>query len=158
MTATLRHVDDHVADTTVGRLTPRLAARAIDAAILTTIGVGSGLAGLGFGYGWLTLTAAVTYGYFVGFDAVAGTTPGKRTLGLRVVGPEGRRPTVGQAAKREAFVLLGAVPFAGPVLSLAAGVVIGTTANSSPTKQGAHDAWANGTRVTYGDAGSGSSA
>lgn len=54
---------------------------------------------------------------------MAGATPGKLALGLRVIGPDGGRPTPRQALIREAFTVLGAIPFAGPLLALAATLV-----------------------------------
>jgi hypothetical protein len=44
----------------------------------------------------------VLYAYFVLLDSYAGTTVGKRILGLRVIGPSGERPSIKQAAIREA--------------------------------------------------------
>lgn len=127
-------------------LAPRLGARVIDAVILVILG---GLLGLllGFGFAWLVVQAVVVFGYFVLLDTTRGTTPGKQILGLRVTGPEGGSPTTGQAAAREGFVLLGAIPFAGPVLALIAWIVIAVTISSSPTRQGKHDELAGGTRV-----------
>lgn len=78
----------------------------------------------------------LAYVYFVVLDTVVGTTLGKRLFGMSVTGPDGRKPAIGQAARREAFTLLGAVPFIGPFVALVAWVVIGVTIHGSPTKQG----------------------
>jgi uncharacterized RDD family membrane protein YckC len=67
--------------------------------------------------------------------------------GLRVLGPDGGRPTLRQALIRESFTVLGAIPFAGPLLALAAWIWIAATIRSSPTGQGKHDTLAGGTRV-----------
>jgi uncharacterized RDD family membrane protein YckC len=80
-------------------------------------------------------------------DTVAGATLGKFALGLRVVGTGGGRPTLRQAALREAFTVLGAVPFIGALLALGAWLGIAWTIRKSPTGQGPHDQLAGGTRV-----------
>jgi uncharacterized RDD family membrane protein YckC len=120
----------------------RLAARLIDTALLAAVGVAYGVP-LGFRPLWLVAHAAVVYAYFVVGD-VLGATLGKRLLGLRVTGVGGRRVSAGAAARRESFVLLGAVPFAGPLLALASWIAIGVTARRD---RGVHDAFAGGTHV-----------
>jgi uncharacterized RDD family membrane protein YckC len=105
---------------------------------------------LGFGYAWLAIHAGLVFAYFTLLDAYRGTTLGKRVFGLKVIGPGGAAPTLQQAAIREAFTLLGAIPFAGPVLALGAWIVILLTVRSSPTRQGKHDELAGGTQVVLG--------
>ena len=124
----------------------RIAARAVDVAILAALDIGLGRL-MGFGLDWLALAALAVLVYFAGCDAAFGATPGKRLFGLKLVGPGGRRPTVRQAVIRESFTLLGAVPFAGPVLALAAWVWIVLTIRSHPSGQGKHDVLAGGTRL-----------
>jgi uncharacterized RDD family membrane protein YckC len=124
----------------------RVAARAVDVAILAALGVGVGRL-IGFGFDWLALVALAVLVYFAGCDAAFGATPGKRLLGLRVLGPDGGRPTAHQAVARESFTLLGAVPFAGPVFALIAWVYIVVTSRSHPLGQGKHDMLAGGTRL-----------
>lgn len=124
----------------------RLAARVIDGVLLAALGVAYG-SPLGFSPLWLVAHAVVVYGYFVGSDVAGGATLGKRLLGLRVTGGAGRPVTAGAAARREAFVLLGAVPFAGPLLALVSWVAIGVTANRAADARGLHDTFAGGTRV-----------
>ena len=102
---------------------------------------------IGFGFNWLFLGASVVLAYFVVFDVLAGATPGKFALGLRVLGPLGGHPTFTQAVIREFFTVLGAVPFAGPFLALGAWIWITLTIRSSPLRQGKHDLLAGGTRV-----------
>lgn len=127
----------------------RLAARAIDA-VVVTLAVG-GLGGvMGFGFDWLGIGAALIFGYFVVADAWLGATLGKRMLGLAVHGPDGGRPTFAQAAAREAFTVLGAVPFAGPLLAIATWTWIGVAIRKSDAGQGPHDRLAGGTRVVRG--------
>jgi uncharacterized RDD family membrane protein YckC len=65
---------------------------------------------------------------------------------LQVIGQDGTKLTLKQAAVRESFILLGVVPFAGPFLALAAWIWIAVTIRSSPMRQGIHDHLA-GTRV-----------
>jgi uncharacterized RDD family membrane protein YckC len=129
-----------------GEIPARLGARVIDALILSAIGVGLGQA-MGFGFDWLAVAAAVVIVYFAGLDAAMGATPGKLAFRLRVVAPDGNRPTPGRALIREAFTLLGAIPFVGPVLAIAAWVWILLTIRKSPLRQGKHDLLAGGTRV-----------
>jgi uncharacterized RDD family membrane protein YckC len=127
----------------------RFGARVIDAVALVAVGAALGPL-LDFGFAWLGLQAALVFVYFVVLDVAVGTTLGKRLLGLKVIGPQGGRPTGRQAAVREAFTVLGAIPYAGPVLALAAWIVIAVTINSSPTGQGKHDELAGGTQVVRG--------
>jgi uncharacterized RDD family membrane protein YckC len=130
----------------VPTLGSRFAARGVDAAILIAFDVGLGQF-IGFGFDWLGLAALAVLIYFAGCDAAFGATPGKRLLGLKVLGPGGGRPTVGQATVRESFTLLGAVPFAGPILALIAWGWIVVTIRSHPLGQGRHDILAGGTRL-----------
>ena len=131
---------------TPGQLVPRLGARVIDSVVLAVVGVTLGFP-LEFGWVWLVAQGILVFAYFVLLDAYLGTTLGKQVFGLKVTGPDGRSPTIGQAAIREAFTLAGAIPFVGPVLALIAWIVIGVTINVSPTNQGKHDELAGGTRV-----------
>jgi uncharacterized RDD family membrane protein YckC len=124
----------------------RGAARIVDGVLIGAVVTAAGVP-LGFDATWLVGAALVIYGYFVLLDAGWGTTVGKRLLGLRVVGAAGGRATVGESMAREAFVLLGAVPFAGPVLALAAWVAIAVTVRRDPLGQGIHDRMGGGTTV-----------
>jgi uncharacterized RDD family membrane protein YckC len=140
----------------------RLGARILDGAILfiPVVVVGS-VIGSGYRIGdgntggrqFLATLAGllITFGYFVVMEAERGGTLGKRALHLTVeqVDSPGTRITAAQAAKRNAFQLLSAVPTVlGGLLSLAAAIGIATTANKSPLGQGFHDRWA-GARVRY---------
>ncbi len=129
-----------------GELLPRLGARLIDGILVALIGAPLGFM-LNFGTVWLLLQAALVFGYFVLLDTYYGTTLGKQLLGMKVVGPGGGTVTIEQAATREAFTLLGSIPFLGPLLALAAWIIIAVTINSSPSKQGKHDELAGGTQV-----------
>lgn len=97
------------------------------------------------------LGSLIQLGYFVGFEVTQGWTPGKKILGLSVRGPNGApRPDPQQSLIRNAFILLGVIPFIGGLLSLIAVIYIAVTINSSPTKQGKHDELAGGTQVLKG--------
>jgi uncharacterized RDD family membrane protein YckC len=90
----------------------------------------------------------LTFAYFALFESQMGRTPGKALLGLRVHGPGGvPKPTIQQAATRNAFLLLNLLPCLGGILSFAAWVYIAVTIENSPTKQGKHDEMAGGTQV-----------
>ena len=136
----------HEAGQTAGRLGARFGARLIDGLLLAVVGGSVGVA-MEFATTWLVLQAALVFAYFVLLDVAWGTTIGKRLLGLQVTGPQGGRPSVGQAAGREAFTLLGAVPYAGPLLALVAWIAIAVTINGSPRGQGVHDRLGGGTAV-----------
>lgn len=131
---------------TPGELLPRLGARVIDSLVVFVVGLVLGFL-LNFGAVWLVSQAVLVYAYFVLLDVYYGTTLGKQLLGMAVTGPDGGHPTLQQAAVREAFTLLGAIPYLGALLALAAWIVIGVTINSSPTNQGKHDELAGGTQV-----------
>jgi uncharacterized RDD family membrane protein YckC len=118
----------------------------LDAFVLTLLDVGLGRV-IGFGFDWLMVAALLVLLYFAGLDALFGTTLGKRAMGLRVIGPGGGKPTLRQALIRESFTVLGAIPFAGPILALVAWIWILVTIRSSPTGRGRHDVLAGGTRV-----------
>ena len=124
----------------------RLAARAIDVLVLAALDVGLGRL-IGFGFDWLLLGSATVLAYFALLDTTLGATPGKFALGLRVVSPDGGRPTLRQALIREAFTVVGAIPFLGPLLALAAWGWILATIRANPLRQGKHDQLAGGTRV-----------
>jgi uncharacterized RDD family membrane protein YckC len=130
----------------VPHLSTRVVARAVDVAVVTA---GLLLAGrwMGFGYDWFVLGLLLTLGYFAGLSAAFGRTLGKRIMGLRLVGPTGENPTLRQASVREAFMLVGAVPFVGPLLSVACWTWLALSIRSHPLGQGRHDLLAGGTRV-----------
>lgn len=127
-------------------LPARFAARFIDAMLLVAATGGLGLL-MGFGYDWLILNATIVFAYFALLDAFTGATLGKLALGLRVVGPDGGRPSIKQSLIRETFTLFGAIPFVGPLLALGAWVWITLSVRGSPLRQGKHDQLAGGTRV-----------
>jgi uncharacterized RDD family membrane protein YckC len=121
-------------------------ARAIDAAVVALVDVVLGRV-MGFGFDWLAVGTVIVWVYFVVLDAGLGATLGKLALGLRVLGAEGGRPTAGEALRREAFTVLGAIPFVGPLLALGMWIWIALAVRSDPNGQGPHDRFAGGTRV-----------
>jgi uncharacterized RDD family membrane protein YckC len=127
-------------------LSPRLAARGIDVLILLFGEIGLGRV-MGFGFDWLLVGTAIVLAYFAGLDALFGATLGKAALGLRVVGPDGGRPTLRQALVRESFTVLGSVPFIGVLLAVGAWIWIGRSIRAHELRQGKHDLLAGGTRV-----------
>jgi len=114
-------------------------------------GVGNGLNVFsGFGVGTFVsaiVTAAITIGYFTLMESNSGQTVGKMLIGLKTVGPDGNKPTVEQAMKRNAWYALGIVPFLGGLAQLAATIYIAVTINNSATRTGWHDTFAGGTKV-----------
>lgn len=124
----------------------RAAARVIDFLILIVVNGAIGKL-IGFGFDWLVIAATIVIAYFVVLDVVAGTTIGKAAFSLRVTDANGKRLSLKQALVRESFILLGAVPYAGPLLALAAWAWIWVTVRSTPLGQGKHDQLAGGTRV-----------
>ena len=93
-------------------------------------------------------TGVLMFVYFVAFESGVGWTPGKKILGLEVRGPGGAsKPTVSQAAIRNAWSVFPIVPCLGGPLAFIAIVVIAVTISSSRTKQGKHDTLAGGTQV-----------
>ena len=114
-------------------------------------GAGNGLNMFGeFSAGSLVasiVTAALTIGYFTLMEANTGQTVGKMLIGLKTVGPDGNKPTMEQALKRNSWYALGIVPFLGGLVQLAATIYIAVTINNSATRMGWHDTFAGGTRV-----------
>ncbi len=100
------------------------------------------------------LTTLITLAYFTFLESSRGQTVGKMLLKLETRGPDGGRPSVEQALKRNAFTaigILGIIPvlgFIAPLLSLAAVIMIAVTINNNPTtRRGWHDDFAGGTTV-----------
>jgi uncharacterized RDD family membrane protein YckC len=97
---------------------------------------------------WLLIHALIVYLYFAVADTRFGKTPGKAMLGLQVTSSDGvSNPALKHSLIREAFVLVGAVPFAGPFLAIACWIGIAMTANKDELGRGFHDELAGGTRV-----------
>lgn len=94
---------------------------------------------LDFGIFWLSIQTVVFFAYFVILDVSWGTTLGKSLLGLQVTGPHGGRRATGSHMRGVHPAGSHTVCRPGPVLALAAWIVIMVTINASPTGQGKHD-------------------
>lgn len=156
-------------------LMPRFLARLIDYVILFVVnmvlvffivagvllGSGGGMMGFGSGTNFVVslitslLTAAIALGYFALLESSRGQTVGKMALKLETRGPDGGRPTMEQALRRNAFTalgVLGIIPIFGGFLAfaaqLAAVIAIAVTINNNRmTRRGWHDDFAGGTIV-----------
>ncbi|MFC4373763.1 RDD family protein [Nocardia halotolerans] len=99
---------------------------------------------------WIAILPGAGFGflYFVAFEVLTGSTPGKKLLGLHVNGTDGTdKPDLLASAKRNAYMLLNLIPWVGGVLWFVAAIGIAFTVSSSPSKQGWHDKFAGGTQV-----------
>jgi uncharacterized RDD family membrane protein YckC len=133
-----------------GGLGLRLLARLIDGIIVGIIGFFLALFTDTLSNIWVTglFSGLLTFVYFLVFEITQGWTPGKKVLGMRVLGPGGApKPSAQQSAIRNAFTLLAIVPYFGGLLAVIAYIVIAVTISNSPTKQGKHDEFAGGTQV-----------
>jgi len=88
------------------------------------------------------LGVLLAYAYFVWCESARGATVGKSVFNIVVVGPDGR-PTVEQAARRNAWMLLTIIPVLGGFLSFVAQVVIIVSIARDPRGQGVHDRYAD---------------
>jgi uncharacterized RDD family membrane protein YckC len=90
---------------------------------------------------WLataTINLPVSFIYFVGFNTLRGATPGKHIFGLRVLGADGSRLTLGRAALRQVAEWLSALTFGAGFLLVAL----------TPQKRALHDLLAR-TQVVF---------
>jgi uncharacterized RDD family membrane protein YckC len=121
------------------------------------LGAMSGVSGSGYISGVLSsvILTGLLVGYYAFMESTRGQTVGKMLMKIEVRGPDGQRPTMEQAVKRNAYLaigLIGIVPIIGtplaPLLSLGATIAIAVTINSNTaTRQGWHDMFADGTSV-----------
>lgn len=96
-------------------------------------------------------TGVLMFVYFFAFETTQGWTPGKKLLGLHVLGPGGApKPTAAQSAIRNSWTVLPVIPYIGGLLGVIAIIIIAVTISGSPTKQGKHDELAGGTQVVKG--------
>lgn len=89
------------------------------------------------------------FAYFTLMEAMRGSTVGKRVCGLRVLGTEGSEPSLSAAAMRNAWLLIGLVPWVGVPLYFAALLAIVVTIHVDDRQRGVHDRMA-GTTVVFG--------
>ncbi|MEV6773669.1 RDD family protein [Nocardia sp. NPDC051030] len=139
---------------TAAGIGPRAVARFIDWIIAAIVGAilfwVLDIAGVP---GWVSVLPGAAFGflYFVFFEVITGSTPGKKFLGLHVVGSAGAgKPSIVESAKRNAYMLLTLIPWIGGILWFFAAIGIAVTVSASSTKQGWHDTFAGGTRVVKG--------
>ncbi len=143
-----------------GELLDRFLARLIDSIILFVINlviivpVIIGILGIngasGFGMGGsfaagavsAVLSTVIYLGYFAIMESSRGQTVGKMVMKLHVEGPDGGKPTLEQAAKRNiwlALPILGLIPILGGVVSavgqLVAVIMIAVGINNDPVRR-----------------------
>lgn len=100
--------------------------------------------------GWISILPGAGFGflYFVLFEVITGSTPGKKILGLHVNGSGGaEKPSVKESALRNAYMLFNLIPWLGGILWFFSAIAIAVTVSASSTKQGWHDNLAGGTQV-----------
>jgi uncharacterized RDD family membrane protein YckC len=124
----------------------RFAARLLDGLIIglpltilfAIIGMGTG--GLGL-ENWLggAIFTLLWLGYYAYFESTTGATLGKKLVNIRVVAANGTSPSMEAAVKRNAWMLLGLLPFVGWLLQLIAVIVIAVTISSNEYNRGKHD-------------------
>lgn len=98
---------------------------------------------------WLIglLAVIANFGYFVYLESSFGATLGKAFLKLRTVAPDGRKPTTRAAIVRNAWVLVGVIPFVGGLAGAVIGIWIAISIGNDAGGRGIHDRWAGGTAV-----------
>jgi uncharacterized RDD family membrane protein YckC len=92
------------------------------------------------------------FAYFTLMEGRSGSTVGKRACGLRVLGTDGSVPSLSAAAVRNAWLLIGLVPWVGVPLYFAALLAVVVTIHISDGNRGVHDGMA-GTTVVSDDTG-----
>ncbi|NNH68984.1 RDD family protein [Nocardia uniformis] len=100
--------------------------------------------------GWVSILPGAGFGflYFVFFEVITGSTPGKKVLGLHVNGQGGaEKPSIKESALRNAYMLFNLIPWFGGILWFFSAIAIAVTVSASSTKQGWHDNVAGGTQV-----------
>ncbi len=121
--------------------------------VLVSAGMGRGGGFMpfgGFSIGGLiasVVTAVIYVGYFAFMESSKGQTVGKMLLKLEVRGPDGNKPSMEVAIKRNIWMALSIVPFIGGLAQLVVAIVIAVTINNSATNTGWHDQFAGGTSV-----------
>jgi uncharacterized RDD family membrane protein YckC len=89
------------------------------------------------------VSVGLSFAYNVVLESSQGRTIGKRALGLEVRAGDGL-PTPTQAAKRNLYMLLSAVPGGiGGLLSIGSAIGIAVTISRDPYGRGAHDRYAD---------------
>ena len=131
-------------------LMPRFLARLIDSVIVSLVmfpitlmaGVSIGSDSLVFSI----LSAVIIVACFAFMESVQGQTLGKMLLKLKTVAPDGGKPSLEAAVKRNAWYLLAVIPYVGGLAELAVVIAIAVTISQSAEHLGWHDTFA-GTKV-----------
>jgi uncharacterized RDD family membrane protein YckC len=131
----------------------------INSVIIAAIITSGGASGFGYGgtigaYSIVTsiITTILYLGYFTFMESSQGKTLGKMVMKLHVEGPNGAKPTLEEAAKRNiwlAYPILGIIPFlgiVGGIAGLVSVILIAVQINSDPEHKPWTDKFA-GTRV-----------
>ncbi|MEN8165786.1 MAG: RDD family protein, partial [Acidobacteriota bacterium] len=116
---------------TGAELMPRFLARLIDSIIIMVVmlpisfiaGIGMGIDSIGFSIVMTLLVIA----YFAFMESSQGQTVGKMLLKVKTVAPDGGKPSLEAALKRNAWYLLGIIPFIGGLAQLAVVIYIAVT-------------------------------
>ena len=128
----------------------RIAALTIDAALYSALLISALIAitvATGNAWWWFLLFGGVVPAYLLqsALDAGGGSI-GKRMMGLRVVGPADVPVSFGQAARRNSWLLLPLIPFAGPFITVGVAGWFAASARTDAFGMGPHDRTAR-TRV-----------
>lgn len=146
-----------VATRFVARLIDHILLGIVIFAIIVPLVIGAMFTGVGgfdmfggFGMGSLVtgiVSAVLTIGYFALMETNQGQTVGKMVMGLKTEGPNGGKPTMEEATKRNVWYALAIIPAIGGLAQLAVAIYIAVTISNSATNTGWHDDFAGGTRV-----------
>jgi len=120
------------------------------AAAFADVSTGFGSFFGGFGIGSIIasiVTAVIVIGYFALMEAQLGQTVGKMLVGIKTEGPDGNKPSLDQALKRNGWYAIAIIPWIGGLAQLGIAVYIAVTISNSQTRTGWHDEFAGGTRV-----------
>lgn len=130
----------------------RFLARLLDGIVITIpllilgaivgLGASASIGNTGAGAGSIVLgiiAALVQLAYFTYLESSRGQTLGKMALSLRTQTESGGLPSLEQAAKRNAWILLGIVPLIGGLAVFAAVIAIAVTIGSDALNRGWHD-------------------
>ncbi|WP_010119549.1 RDD family protein [Corynebacterium nuruki] len=88
------------------------------------------------------IVVVIWFAYRVGMEISAGGSVGKLILGLKVVDINGQRLSAQNSLIRNAWFIVGIIPFVGGILSFVAAIALGVTISSNPQKQSFTDKWA----------------
>lgn len=130
----------------------------INVILAVAFGFSGGFGGMGggFAYGAISavITTAIYLGYFGYMESSMGKTVGKMVMKLHVEGPNGGKPTMEQAIKRNIWLglpILGIVPILGGLIAwlgqIAAIIMCAVGISNDPRRQTWFDKFAGGAQV-----------